>query len=81
MTLPALLEFQKIAATGLREFATAAENPEGFALLLAETLHANGLQIVRLGVDDGLTRVEETAAGSAAKPTTGKAKAGAGEES
>lgn len=70
MTLPALLEFQKITAAGLRAFEAAGDNPEGFALLLAETLHDNDLEIVR--ATNGLRQEPTKAASSAAKKASAK---------
>ncbi len=48
MTLPPLLEFQKLVAEGLRTVGeSAVEHPEGFALHVAEAMHNVGLVVTR----------------------------------
>ena len=49
--LPAIIEFQKLCAEALRSLPNAADNPEGYALVVVEALHHNGLQVAR--INDG----------------------------
>ena len=48
MSFPPLLTFQKITAEALATFEAAQDNPEGFALLLAEALLTNGIGVVEV---------------------------------
>lgn len=75
MTLPPLLEFQKITAEGLRAYENAADNPEGFAMVLAEAVIMNGLEIARSPDASLKSKQEETSASSAdTNKTTRKGK-------